>query len=111
MTFINVDWVPGFEDVICVNHQAIAKYIETGEVLKVHYNSRGFAYVSVWHNGKRKNLMLHRLVARAFRITGYSEHRRVAHLNGDKTFNFVCNLLVPETEEHGWSDCESDGSM
>lgn len=110
MCFVAVDWIRGYEDMVDVNHTGVVRRVKTREPLEVHTNARGFRYVTLCKGGRSKKVLVHRLVARAFTIGGYAEHRRVSHLNGDKSINCVYNLFVPEHEDMEGSDCDSDES-
>ena len=59
--------------------------------LKPCKNTKGYLYVALWKDGKRKPFLLHRLVANAF-IDNPNNLEQVNHKDEDKTNNNVSNL-------------------
>ena len=62
----------------------------------------GYSYVSIWHNGKMRNVRLHRLIASAF-IPNPENKPHVNHKDGNKENNAVDNLewcTASENEQH-----------
>lgn len=78
-----------------------------GRVRSLHYgkvkqlslckNSDGYLVVSLWDKMKRKQYLVHRLVAEAF-IPNPNNYPQINHINEDKTDNSVTNLE--------WCDCK-----
>jgi len=66
------------------------KYI-SGKALKITYFSNGYAKVSVCKNGRKKQLILHRLIATLF-IPNPQRLPEVNHKDEDKTNNRANNL-------------------
>ena len=60
-------------------------------VLKGDLQQNGYRRVYLWLNGRKKNLLVHRLVAETF-IENPDEYTDVNHLDEDKTNNHVDNL-------------------
>lgn len=54
-------------------------------------NSGGYARISVYHDGKSMDILVHRLVAEAC-CDGYSNDITVDHIDGNKTNNHYSNL-------------------
>ncbi|GAG38368.1 unnamed protein product, partial [marine sediment metagenome] len=52
---------------------------------------KGYLFVSLLHNGKRKTFSVHRLVLNAFNRLRHS-HEECNHINGDKQDNCLENL-------------------
>lgn len=62
----------------------------------------GYLYVSIWHDGKLRNVRLHRLVARTY-IPNPKNKPHVNHKDGNKENNNVSNLewnTPSENERH-----------
>lgn len=62
-----------------------------GRVLKPHDNGSGYYYVSLYLNGKKKNKLIHRLVAECYLENPHNKET-VNHKDGDKGNNHVGNL-------------------
>ena len=62
-----------------------------GKILKPGKNSCGYLYVVLYKNGKRKNFLVHRLVAIAF-IPNPENKPTVNHIDENKENNDVSNL-------------------
>ena len=62
-------------------------------------NRQGYAYVCLYRNKKRKNLRLHRLVAKVF-CPEYSDDCVVHHKDTDRTNNCVENLDPLSSADH-----------
>lgn len=91
-------------------------YEYDSKILKQTLNAkRGYKYVNLSFAGKRKNLPVHRLVAKAF-VNNSSGAEYVNHIDGNKLNNISCNLewvtakdnslhavrlgLIPSGEKH-----------
>jgi hypothetical protein len=87
-------WVPvkGFEERYSISNQArIKSLIKKPIIMKPPVNQYGYEYVSLWKNGKRKNIQIHRLVAIAF-LDNPENKPMVNHIDGNKRNNHVSNL-------------------
>ena len=62
-----------------------------GKILKAAVHHSGYCQVALWSGEKRFNLLIHRLVARAF-IGSCPDGMEVNHIDGDKENNDVGNL-------------------
>ncbi len=63
---------------------------------------RGYVYVGVWHNGKYRNVRVHRLIANAF-VPNPQNKPYVNHIDGNKANNNANNLewcTASENETH-----------
>ena len=72
---------------------------ETGKILKPTKQSGGYWYVSLYGNGKRIGVAVHRLVARSF-VLGYADGLTVNHIDGVKSNNIPENLEWVTTAEN-----------
>lgn len=64
---------------------------QEGKILKDQNNGNGYRYITICHNGIRKNAYIHRLVASSF-IDNPHNLPLVNHIDGDKKNNIVQNL-------------------
>ena len=62
-----------------------------GKILKQHQCMDGYKSVMLYKDGKRKIILVHRLVAQAF-IPNPNDYKEVNHKDEDKTNNSVDNL-------------------
>lgn len=69
------------------------------KVLKCSYNKKGYMYVCLCKNCRRKAYRVHRLVAQAF-IPNPENKPQVNHINGNKKDNSVCNLEWTTNKEN-----------
>lgn len=65
----------------------------TGRDLKPSPDKNGYHRVALHHGGKRHDVYVHRLVARAF-FLNYERGVEVKHKNEDKSDNTVLNLTL-----------------
>lgn len=70
-----------------------------GRILKTRVNDRGYVYVGLSKEGKRKSLRVHRLVAEAFLKNPFNKPQ-INHINEIKTDNTVSNLEWVTQEEN-----------
>ena len=75
-------------DVYCQN--GIVRHIEE-KILVPNLNNKGYQYVGLSKNGKRKGMLVHRLVALAF-IPNLENKSQINHKNEIKNDNVVENL-------------------
>lgn len=67
--------------------------LETEKQLVPYRNGGGYLRVALWKDGKRQQVLVHRLVAAAFVPNpNPGAWRQVNHINGDITDNRACNL-------------------
>lgn len=62
-----------------------------GKILKTFIINSGYESISLYKNGIKKNLLVHRLVAREF-CDGYSAELEVDHINNNRLDNRAINL-------------------
>lgn len=82
--------IPGYENYE-VSDEGEVRSTKTLVKLKPWVQKNGYHLVSLWNNGKKKGVLVHRIVAQAFVLNpnGYGE---VNHLNEDKADNRAENL-------------------
>lgn len=97
-------WKPvvGYEGLYMVSNWGRVKsmnYNHSGKerIMKLHPNDRGYLYVELWKNNKRKTFRVHRLVAEAFLPNPYNLPM-INHRDENKSNNNVNNLE--------WCDCK-----
>lgn len=66
-------------------------WIRKGKLLKPYKSKKGYLSVDLRINGKRKIMLVHRLVAETF-IPNIYNKPQINHIDGDKTNNNVNNL-------------------
>lgn len=64
---------------------------ENEKILKLHKNNKGYLYVTLSKNNKRKSYRIHRLVAKTF-ISNPNNFQEVNHIDENKENNCVNNL-------------------
>lgn len=72
--------------------------------MKIQFNNRGYCFVCFKENNKRKNLLVHRLVAEAF-IPNPDNKLEVNHKDGNLKNNIITNLewVTPsENRKHAY---------
>ena len=83
--------VHSLEDKYEVSNFGNVKSIYNNRNLTVQYNQTGYCYVVTSINGKRKNKLVHRLVAEAF-LDNPNNYLQVNHKDENKKNNNVTNL-------------------
>lgn len=74
--------------ILFINRTTIKKQ---EKILKIYINKSNRCYVSLHKNDKRKNCLIHRLVAQAF-ISNPNNLPQINHIDGDPTNNNINNL-------------------
>lgn len=69
------------------------------QIRKIRVDRHGYCCVSIYIEGKAKNIKVHRLVASAF-IPNPENKREIDHINGIKTDNRVSNLRWVTSSEN-----------
>lgn len=96
--------VPGYEGFYEVSDSGQVKSLERTlicsdgrpktvreKILKPKTNKYGYLSLGLWRSGKRKDAVVHRLVASAF-LENPNKYEQVNHKDGDKLNNNVSNL-------------------
>ena len=87
--------IPGYEGLYWINQKGDIKTIirkgSHGDTRKVLRSNWGYKYVSLTKDGKRRNFMLHRLIAATF-IPNPDHKPYINHKDGNKLNNHISNL-------------------
>ena len=83
--------IPGYEGLYEVSNLGRVRSLETERILKPSKNTWGYLFVSLYKNGIKKAVRIHRLVALAF-IPNPDNLPCINHKDEDKTNNTVDNL-------------------
>lgn len=81
-------------------------YNKRGKELKPSSNPKGYKFVSFSRNGKTKNEMLHRVLAKCF-IPNPNNYPQINHKDGNKTNNSLSNLewcTPSQNVQHAWDN-------
>ena len=86
--------VDGYEGMYQVSDlgRVRSKYSGEWKVMKAIKRLDGYLSVDLWKNGKKKNFLIHRLVASAFIPNTDSSKTQINHINEEKSENRVSNL-------------------
>ena len=90
MARVKIKGIPGYED-YCVLSNGQVWSLRSEKFLKPHHNTHGYASVELWSKGKRKRMLIHRLVAQAF-IPNPNGYPQINHMDENKSNNDVSNL-------------------
>lgn len=93
MNIINEEWKPveGYEELYAVSNLGRVKSLKYDKIIKPGNNGKGYLFVGLYKDGKRKYPKVHRLVAEAF-IPNPEGFKQVNHRDEVKTNNCVNNL-------------------
>ena len=79
----------------CINYQISnignVRNANTGRILKTRENRDGYMVMDLRTDGKKQNVKIHRLVAKAFVVNAYNK-TQVDHIDNDKKNNCANNL-------------------
>lgn len=86
-------WKPiiGYENLYKINNYGEVLSLRSNKILKPNDNGIGYFIIQLCKNGKRKNYLIHRLVAEHF-LDNPNNLPEVNHKDEDKSNNFVNNL-------------------
>lgn len=87
--WVTLDLLPNY----AISNYGRVVNINTERELKASKNDSGHLKVDLYHNGKQKQVYVHRLVAKAF-FVDYEEGREVGFINGNKEDCGVLNLTI-----------------
>lgn len=73
------------------DHLAANGHFHRGMIITPVSTPDGYLRVGIYKNGKRKNVVIHRLVAEAF-LPNPNNYTQINHIDEDKTNNCVTNL-------------------
>lgn len=98
--------VTGYEGIYEVSDDGKIRNL-SGRILKTFKINSGYEAVSLYRNKSKRNLLVHRIVAREF-CKGYSRELDVDHLNNNREDNRAVNLRWV-TRKENIQDCVSRG--
>lgn len=82
-----------FPDYEVSNDGLVRRIVENGHrLIKIRKKKNGYMEAKLYRDGKRKYLLVHRLVCAAFNGVAPSENHEVNHDDGDKENNLYTNL-------------------
>lgn len=87
--WVGLDLLPNYE----VSNYGRIININRGTEVKASPDKNGYYRVALYHGGKRYDIFVHRLVAKAF-FLNYRDGIEVKHRNGNKADNSVLNLTL-----------------
>ncbi len=79
---------------------------KTNKILKQYSDQNGYSCCSLWKNGKKKNMFIHRLVALMF-LSNSDNKPCVNHINLKRHVNLLANLewcTYPENNKHSFTN-------
>ena len=83
--------IPNYEGLYQASNLGRIKSLRSNLILSQIDNSKGYLYVTLSINGKRKNEYVHRLIAKTF-LQNYDENKVTNHKNYNKKDNNINNL-------------------
>lgn len=89
-----VEWkdIDGYEGIYQVSENGDVRSFRRQRIKRLSKrDSNGYKYVTLYKDGEMDQRSIHRLVAKAFIPNPYNM-AEVNHINGDKSYNRVCNL-------------------
>ena len=98
MDMVNID---GYEDYYLFDLKCDAVFsLKNNKYLKPIKNNKGYSYVSLYKNTKRKNFLLHRLIFKAHNLNEKIDGLVVDHIDRDINNNNLSNLRVCSMSEN-----------
>lgn len=102
--------VLGYEGIYEISNIGNIRSYKTKKIRKTQKNKEGYERVELWKDGKRKVLLVHRLVAEAF-IPNDNNKDNVNYKDGDKTNNCANNLEWVTYKEHNKRRKKKQGEL
>jgi hypothetical protein len=94
-----MNWIKIDDYDYSINELGEIKIDKSGKIMKNHLNNRGYYSVSLSKNGKKKNFLLHRLLAKYF-LENYSEDLYVDHIDKNRQNNNLENLRMVNNQQN-----------
>lgn len=83
--------IEGYKGEYAISNLGRIKSIKNNIVMKPMLATNGYLVACLWHNGKQKKIVIHRLVAQAF-VPNPNNYNEVNHIDENKTNNKADNL-------------------
>jgi hypothetical protein len=94
--------IPGYEDYF-IDEDGNVYSCKFGKTRKMSLiKTKGYSIVSIYKNGKRKNIKVHRLVYLTF-VGEILEDKVIDHIDRDKTNNKLSNLRLVTHQQNGFN--------
>ncbi len=98
--------IPDYEGLYVINNYGIVKSLKTNKIKTPFLRPNGYYEITLWKNGKKKNWLVHRLVAKTFNISKSNfkymqnedithtimDELEINHIDENKLNNFADNL-------------------
>ena len=90
---LDTEWraIPGWEGLYEIARDARVRHIPTGRIKVATPEPRGYLYIHLWKNNRRKAVSLHRLIASAW-LPNLENRKEINHKDGNKANCHVDNL-------------------
>jgi hypothetical protein len=99
-----LEWreIPGYEGLYEVSNNGLVRSLRRGKIMSTNNeSSTRYAKVSLYKEGKEKQVTVHRLVLLAFKGEPPEGKTSINHINGNKRNNDVNNLEWSNAKENG----------
>ena len=98
MDMVNID---GYENYYLFDLKCDAVFsLKNNRYLKAMRNNKGYSYVSLYKNKKRKNFLLHRLIFKSHNLNEMINNKCIDHVDRDINNNSLNNLRVCSMSEN-----------
>jgi len=97
MDMVNID---GYENYLFDKKNNSVLSLKNNKYLKPMRNNKGYSYVSLYKNKKRKNFLLHRLIFKSYNPDEMINNKCVDHVDRDINNNNLNNLRICSYSEN-----------